>query len=141
MYTCVTCNIEKDYSEYHKNKTKKNGISESCKECARERKAEHYKRDPASYMFFRAKARAERKGREFTIVKEDIIIPEYCPVLNIKMGFNESEDSPSLDRINSSKGYTKDNIRVVSYRANVLMGDGTYEEFKKIMEFKQNDPT
>ena len=75
-------------------------------------------------MFTGAKCRAKRDGLEFSIAKEDIQIPTHCPILgipikkNIGSGFHR--DSPSLDRINNRLGYTKDNIRVISNRANQI---------------------
>jgi len=44
-------------------------------------------------------------------------------------------NSPSIDRIDNSKGYIKNNIVVVSRRANVLKKDASIEELKKLAEF------
>ena len=38
------------------------------------------------------------------------------------------DNSPSLDRIDSSKGYTPDNVWVISRRANIIKHDATLEE-------------
>ena len=43
--------------------------------------------------------------------------------------------SPSLDRIDPNRGYTKDNIIVMSYRANRIKNDATKEEIKKLAEW------
>ena len=75
-------------------------------------------------MWTGAKWRAKRDGLDFNISKEDINIPDQCPILGIKLkrniGSGWHSDSPSLDRIDNTKGYTKDNIRVISNRANSL---------------------
>jgi len=88
-------------------------------------------------MYTGAKCRAKRDSLEFNINKEDIIIPDVCPVLDIPIKRNEGSgwhnDSPSLDRIDNTKGYTKDNIRVISNRANRLKCDATLEELEKIL--------
>lgn len=93
-----------------------------------------------------ARKRAERKGIEFSLVKADIVIPEICPVLGIKItnrfqrkkeGF--AFDSPSIDRKDNSKGYTKENIRIVSARANNLKNNGTLEEFKAIVRYMESE--
>ena len=89
-------------------------------------------------MYTGAKCRAKRKNMEFTISKEDIIIPTHCPVLgmpiqrNIGSGFHNN--SPSLDRIDNTQGYTKDNIRVISNRANLLKCDATLEELELLLK-------
>ena len=69
------------------------------------------------------------KKLPFNIEITDIIIPEICPVLGIKIEINEGkykDNSPSLDRINNSLGYIKGNISIISWRANKLKNDGTY---------------
>ena len=44
------------------------------------------------------------------------------------------DDSPSLDRIVSSLGYVKGNIRVISYKANRVKSNATLEELRKVYE-------
>jgi hypothetical protein len=43
-------------------------------------------------------------------------------------------DSPSLDRIDPSKGYVKGNVRVISARANLLKNDATVGELTLVLE-------
>lgn len=76
--------------------------------------------------------RAKKKGLEFTLEKSDIVVPEFCPILGIKLehGFSETsrECSPSVDRINLDKGYTPDNIQVISYLANRMKNNATLDQ-------------
>lgn len=88
-------------------------------------------------MWNNAKRRAEAKGLSFDIEIKDIFIPEFCPLLGLKMKIGEGGPkwhSPSLDRIDSGKGYIKGNIWVISSRANSLKGDGKLEEFELIVK-------
>lgn len=100
--------------------------------------AEWRSRSQQYMMYAGAKCRAKRDGLEFTISKEDIVIPTHCPILgipikkNIGSGFHP--DSPSLDRIFNTKGYIKDNIRVISNRANLLKCDATLEELELLVK-------
>ena len=62
-------------------------------------------------LFMSAKYRAKKYKREFNITYEDINL-EFCPVFDIKhkRTFKNSkrkplDNSPALDRIDSSKGY------------------------------------
>ena len=84
--------------------------------------------DPRSPMWSRAKYRAKQKGLDFNITKEDIIIPDTCPLLGTPM------ESPSLDRIDSTKGYIKGNVWVISNRANTLKNDATLTELETLVE-------
>lgn len=96
-----------------------------------------HSRNPERRLFNSAKARAKRRGIEFTISIEDIVIPDVCPVLGIPIvterGRGHCHDAPSLDRIDNKAGYVPGNVRVVSYRANVLRGDSTAEELRALL--------
>lgn len=89
-------------------------------------------------MWSAAKERATKFGREFTIEVADVVIPEVCPVLGIplfKGKGKQSGNSPSLDRIDSTLGYTKDNICVISHRANAYKQDATVEILQALLSY------
>jgi hypothetical protein len=94
-------------------------------------------------MWNSARNRAVKAGLQFTIEPEDIIIPEVCPVLGIPLvpggGRENKNNSPSLDRFDNTKGYTKENIRVISWRANSLKSNGTLEEMQAIVAYMQGN--
>ena len=88
---------------------------------------------PETRMYRRAKSRAKQRGLEFSIEKEDIHIPETCPILGIKLEVHKGNpggrnNSPALDRKDSDKGYTKENIWVISHLANMMKSSATQEE-------------
>jgi hypothetical protein len=92
--------------------------------------------DPRCRIFLGARDRSKKKNMDFTITKEDIVIPEICPLLGIKIDI-ECKDrfhSPSLDRIDNTKGYTPDNIWVISNRANTLKNDASLQELQTLVE-------
>jgi hypothetical protein len=97
-------------------------------------------RSQKSVMLSGAKCRAKKKGILFNLVREDIPdIPKLCPVLDIPLKIHFEfcgwhDDSPSLDRINNCRGYIKDNIRIISNRANRLKIDASLVELEKILE-------
>ena len=93
------------------------------------------------YMLNAAKKRALKKGLEFTIESHDIVIPEFCPLLEIKLEFGTKDNylyTPSLDRIDSTKGYVKGNVRVISNLANSMKNCATNKE---LYTFIKNLPT
>ncbi len=78
-----------------------------------------------------AKLRAKKKGIPFDLAPEDIIIPEYCPYLEIKLKYGEGapiDSSPSLDRIAPELGYVKGNIQILSKLANQIKTNATPEQ-------------
>jgi len=96
------------------------------------------KKDDRRYkMFHNAQHRAKRKGIPFSITIDDIIIPETCPLLGIPLvSTNDKRDpkNPSLDQKVAGKGYTPDNIWVVSSRANWIKCDASLQELKTLVE-------
>lgn len=88
---------------------------------------------PEWRMHQRAKRRAFERGLDFNIEISDIVIPDYCPVLKLELNINSGrsgayKNSPSLDRIDNTKGYIKGNIQVISQEANAMKHSATTEE-------------
>lgn len=89
------------------------------------------RRGPVPVMLVHAKRRASRDGVPFDLKKDDVQIPTHCPILGMKLGKGSGHhalNSPSLDRIVSSRGYVKDNVAVISHKANRLKGEATADE-------------
>ena len=141
---CTKCKQEKPDTEFYNNKTMPRGKTYWCKVCTnhqnnvvqKETKAKwaartHQNRRrerPQEHLHRMAKSRAKKRGLEFSIEPSDIHIPEYCPYLGVRLSIDTLDTSPSLDRIDSSKGYIKGNIQVISTRANKLKSDATEEQ-------------
>ena len=108
-----------------------------CKKCNSER-VKSFR--PEYRMYQRAKQRCRISGLEFSIEVEDIEIPDICPILGIELNMNSGrsgayKNSPSLDRKDNSKGYSKDNIWVISQKANLMKGSASKEELLKFAEW------
>ena len=139
---CDNCKKVFDYKggQSHFNRSKKHYCSNKCL-CESNRKYPelHNKTNKRYKIWCSVKKRAKLKGLEFNIELEDIPeIPKYCPVLGIEIKSNNTnaplDSSPSLDRIDSSKGYIKGNVRIISNRANRIKADATIEELRKVLE-------
>jgi hypothetical protein len=84
-------------------------------------------------LFYSAKSRAKENNLDFDIELSDIIVPLVCPVLGIEISTSkEKNNSPSLDKIIPSLGYTRGNVRVISWRANWIKNNMTPEEVEKL---------
>jgi hypothetical protein len=151
---CDKCSQEKSVLDYHKDRRLVSGIKNICNVCATMRTKEYYKTvegkqkrnalralkrslDPRIILFGGAKQRAKKNNIVFSIKKEDIIIPDFCPILGLKLKNNNilSDDSITLDRIENSKGYIASNIQVISWKANRLKSNSTIEELQKIINY------
>lgn len=92
---------------------------------------------PSYSMWTNAKKRAKDKGWDFDLVLEELVIPETCPLLGIPIHKGENgycDNSPTLDRINPKGGYTKDNVWIVSMRANRIKDNATLDELSLITD-------
>ena len=97
--------------------------------------AKSRKNNPERTLWNRCKERCKKSGLEFTIGIEDIKIPEMCPLLEVQLDTWGNKDfCPSLDRIDNSKGYTPDNIWVISFKANRMKNTATKIELIKFAE-------
>lgn len=95
----------------------------------------YYLANPEIHLLMGARDNARRMQRECTITKEDIKIPERCPVLGMPIKRNAARcawDSITLDRIDSNLGYVPGNVAVISYRANIIKNCGTAEEHRQV---------
>jgi len=144
---CVGCKqlLPQNLFSYKIKEDPSQGIRDKCKSCSAERAAKerekrknNWKYKPTLAMFNNSKQRAKVAGLEHTITIDDIVIPEKCPVLGIKLETGDRKshgNAPSIDRIDNSKGYIKENIMIVSNRANILKKDASIDELIMIRNF------
>lgn len=93
-------------------------------------------------LVYQAKARSVKRNLECTITVEEVLElwppNNKCPIFGIDFKWNDRgfrDTSPSLDRIDNSKGYTKDNIQIISFKANWLKGHSTVEELEILVNY------
>ena len=155
---CSKCGVEKSLEEFHKDSQGKLGRKARCKDCIAQYMLDRkrlpgvkesiyqnglrYDREnPEARMANSARERSRRDGTLCTITKNDIVIPDFCPILGIplKRGDRTEHDSaPSLDRIIPENGYILGNVNVISYRANRLKNNGTSLEHRLISAWMTN---
>lgn len=81
------------------------------------------------------KSRAKNKNLEFNLELQDILDArvKYCPYLGYELmygSYNEERMlSASVDRIDTTKGYIKGNIEIISNRANIIKSNLTYDQW------------
>lgn len=104
------------------------------KEARKKRLWEWRKENHPHYLWQGAKMRSKQLSLPFNISKEDIIIPDKCPALNVPFEFG-TPYAASLDKIDSNLGYVKGNIQVISRKANRMKQDATKEELKNFAKW------
>lgn len=136
--TCAKCKQEKVLSDFYPDRTRKDaphGLMSWCKVCSLKATQDRYRKTLPAMMLLGARKRAQKLGVEFSLTLADIKIPEFCPVLGIPLKASRGrmdKNSPTLDRIDNSRGYVADNIQVISWRANALKKDATPQELYRL---------
>ncbi len=93
---------------------------------------------PEYSLWYRVKSGVSRNKKRrhsevyFNLDVDDIMIPKFCPYLGIELSINVKDcHSPNyytLDRIDSSLGYIKGNVQVISKLANTMKNNATIDE-------------
>ena len=92
-------------------------------------------------IYNRLKASAKKRGIIFALTLSDLhnlTWPISCPVLGIGLKFNKGkaeDNSYSIDRVDNTKGYSIDNIVVISLKANKLKNAASTDELNKLSKF------
>jgi len=165
---CSQCKEEKLPTEFSLNNAAKDRLQYKCRTCdvkyqAQRRNANkdkfamysrNYQRGRRQDFDYRlqmlinaSKQRSKLNYREHDINVEDIKsiypIDGCCPIFGIKLEFNGAgfrDSSPSIDRIDSTKGYTRDNIQVISWKANRIKGASSLQDLEMMVAYlKQGD--
>lgn len=101
-----------------------------------EKTSNHRRKNTERGMLMSARCRARNGGFPCTITEADIVIPEFCPVLGLKLVRSRGKPnpaSPSLDKIVPELGYVPGNVWVISRRANMLKNDATLAELRLLV--------
>lgn len=130
-YFCSECS--KTLTEWKKKKIMKQK-REGFKERLYEEKRKSRLNNIQNCIWAKAKQRAKKYGLDFNIDISDIQIPDICPILEVPLKYGTKGDyeySPSIDRIDTTKGYIKGNIAIISKKANSMKNSATFEELQK----------
>ena len=92
--------------------------------------------------FFETKYRAKKLKIPFNLTIDYLvsIFPDKCPVFNIELTWNHQtgkilQTSPSLDKIDPSKGYVIGNVQWLSNMANSMKRDATPEQLHQFADW------
>lgn len=148
---CTKCEEIKPLGGFHRNSRGRDGRHTICKVCRLKQLADwwpkHYKETLAFQLTRKAKKRAYDKEIPYDLDAHLINIQErldkgVCELtgLPLECGVSIPQwNSPSMDRIDSSKGYTFDNIRIICYAMNVALNTWGENTLRILMEAWLNE--
>lgn len=136
---CSRCLRVLPFSDFYGHPQTRDRKCPFCRSCASKsacsRLKKRKKADPIYRLLISAKGNARNRGHEYAITRADIVIPKHCPYLGIILDLSGEGTSgvgnlsaPSIDRIDSSKGYIPGNIQIISLLANRMKQDATIEQ-------------
>lgn len=157
MTSCPKCKEHKQPEEFYPDKSKKSGLSSYCKDCmkAKARNQSYNKKSADRYrscisghlrrITNNARFRAKRDNLVFNIDYHFLLnlwhkqqgkcaLSNDPMVVKIGSGSGKATLSPSIDRIDPSEGYTRDNVQLLSVESNRHKSDKTNKE---ILEWSQ----
>lgn len=128
---CVHCSERKRYTR-----------SNRCVKCTVVRNQRRRESNPELNMLEHVRKTSHAKGIPFNLTLDDIVIPDVCPVLGIKITNNlgkgkASDDSPSIDRMIPELGYTKGNVHIISNKANTVKLHATIDDIERIIAYME----
>jgi hypothetical protein len=139
---CPVCGKELPLTMFSKNKSTYDGVQSYCKECMKKYETANPVTPQTCGMVSKARLRARVKHLEFNIDTEYVrsLVVTHCPILGIPLewsryrgnGSRSLPNSPSLDRIDPTKGYVKGNVWIISNKANMIKNNATHEELKLV---------
>jgi len=96
-------------------------------------------RQPKARLIWNARNRAVKNKLEFNLTLDNIFWPTHCPILGLQLIYvNKNKlarNSASIDRRNNKKGYTVENVQVVSSLANTMKSDANLEQLKSFADW------
>lgn len=137
VYSCACRTCERIRTDKF-NKQKRITHKDECNAKARILSKKARTNNPVSCILAAAKRRAKVNGLEFSITHKDVIIPTHCPINGLPLvigSTKQSDNSPSLDRIDNTKGYIPGNVKVISWRMNRRKSDMTMSEILALAEY------
>jgi len=146
MKLCSICSVEKNENSFRV-RTDTGKIRPFCLSCESKIRQDTYLatrsyrllkaqtnriQNPISKILKQVKFTAKEKNLEFNLTEQDIFLPTKCKYLDVdltnKQGQGVVWENYSLDRIDSSKGYVKGNVEIISRKANSMKNMATKEE-------------
>lgn len=102
---------------------------------------EDRRQNPEKSLHRSCRKRSLKSGLDFDIDISDIVIPEKCPILEEPLMYCGPDRLywPTVDRIDNTKGYVKGNVRVISYKANMMKCDMLLWQVENLIAYMKGE--
>jgi len=152
---CTKCGLTKSFNDFFGQKISKDKKRSECKECNRKVKAKYLSTEKGfmKAVYYQMGARKDDTNTRGRFCKVELTVEEFfqlwenhkkkygmiCPYTGDVLEFKRNSkgirgSQVSVDRIDNTKEYSKENIVFCSSRANHMKGPITIEMMKKVLE-------
>jgi hypothetical protein len=142
---CKECGEDKPLDDFYVHKNTKDRLQSICKECQKTRVAKDREDYPAKSIYRNMVNRSRAKGfeePEWTVEEIEVTMNGCCEVTGIPFDVDYTNTEKhskgafrcSPDRLDNSKGYTKENTRWVVWIFNTMRADFKDEDIKIFIE-------
>jgi hypothetical protein len=142
---CTTCREFKPLTDFTANKSQESGYMGYCKACNNERNKRYRKQEATldrackrvySYLHRRVRSKGFDLDFDSKYLEELFNVQEgLCAytgdILELNAGYR---NTLSVDRVDSSKGYIKDNVVLTTWEVNNCKQDLSLEDFRSLCE-------
>ena len=142
---CSVCHETKEAKHFSSDRQCSDGLQITCKECVKAKKDDRTVEQFFSILISNTRSRSKVKFKGTRALSVDIDVNVLMNLLNEQRGIcklsgiqmthrSSGIHNCSIDRINSSKGYTIDNIQLVTVIAQTLKWDSDMDDFKRLIK-------
>ena len=152
--TCASCKKLLPIEQFYTNRTETSNYNKvySCKACMSLRQKQYRLQRPHQTVIIYIKSQLKHRlsvPKEFNIDADylkQIDTTDICPILGIPMRWHAGRgtgkrqpNTKSIDRIDPNRGYIKGNVQIISWRANKIKQDATFEELIKLGKWAETN--
>lgn len=141
---CSSCNMKTVEKKFRHLKIKENKLTQTEHAKNNREKNKNDNRYRLIRLLQQAKIRAKKRNLICNLTIDELleIYPKdnKCPVLDIELywgcsGKGNRKHSPSIDRIDPKGNYTKENVVIISWRANQIKSDASIQEIEAVLDY------
>ena len=126
---CASCNLDKESNNYTKDSSRNDNLSVYCKLCSKKRVEDYHKtkKGVCTQIYAAQRQSSNRRGYHIPAYSKNELTKWLLGYDLFNHLYEEWVDSgyltplkPSIDRIDDSKSYSFENIRLITWRENLM---------------------
>lgn len=140
---CNKCGLTKELKNYNKSTRSWDGFHTLCRDCAKEWHHVKYVKEQNEFslekLYEKCKRTSKYRGINFELTLDDLQSKYFsqnklCKYSGRELSFLSGDNKITIDRVDSNKGYTADNVALCCYTVNLMKRDIPLKEFISLVQ-------